>query len=152
MRMGKIIYIVYYSKGGNTKSLAKRIYDQFREFAPKSVELRLMDAETEFDLNALLSASAYIIGTPDFFSYPAGFIKRVYDEFWSNKEEVKGKPMFGFLTHGGGGKAEKPLLDLANSCKLKVIKTVVSQKEDEFSEKLDRVIQKNCEDMLKMLE
>ena len=101
-----IIIILYYSKSGNTKELAKRIFEIITSFAPKNVKIQMMDA-TQIDIEALKAASAYIIGTPDYFSYPSGYIKIFFDEMYDIREQLKQKPVFGFVSHGGTGKGAK---------------------------------------------
>jgi flavorubredoxin len=148
--MNHTIIILYYSKSGNTKELAKRIFEILASFAPKNVKVQMMDA-TQIDINALKAASAYIIGSPDFFSYPSGYIKIFFDELYEYREQLKQKPAFGFITHGGTGKAVKELLELCKSIKLKVIPTFISVKEKDITAKIEKQILENCQIMINFL-
>jgi flavorubredoxin len=146
--MQKII-ILYYSGSGKTRLLAKRIHEIFTSIAPQGLQISLMDA-TQMDFNALRQASGLIIGSPDYFSYPAGQIKIYFDQIYEFREENKSKPVFCFLTHGGSGKAGKFLLDLCNAVNFKVITSLLSV-EKEISKKDELQIEKNCKSMLKIL-
>ncbi len=145
-----IIIILYYSKSGNTKELAKRIFEIVTSFAPKNVKIQMMDA-TQIDIEALKAASAYIIGTPDYFSYPSGYIKIFFDEMYDIREQLKQKPVFGFVSHGGTGKGVKVLLELCKSIKLKIIPTFINVKERNITAKDEKQIQENCQIMVNFL-
>jgi NAD(P)H dehydrogenase (quinone) len=145
------VIILYYSKAGNTKALAKRVHEIFTALLPKNLDVKMMSAD-EMDLTALKAAVGLIVGSPDYFSYPAGKIKYFFDEIYAVRDENKKKPIFGFITHGGGGKALKPLQELCTSCKYKVITPFISvQEEKEISRKDEAQIEKNCKEMLKLL-
>jgi flavorubredoxin len=146
--MQKII-ILYFSKSGKTRLLAKRIHEIFTSIAPQGLQISLMDA-SQMDFNSLRQASGLIIGSPDYFSYPAGQIKIYFDQIYEFRQENKSKPVFCFLTHGGGGKAGKILLDLCNAVDFKVIAPLISV-EKEISKKDELQIEKNCKSMLKIL-
>jgi len=51
----KNVYIVYFSKTGNTKQIAEQILENFSKSESNGVEIKLMDAK-ELDLPALKSA------------------------------------------------------------------------------------------------
>jgi flavorubredoxin len=148
--MEHYVYILYYSKSNNTKELAKRIFEIITSFAPKNVKIQMMDA-TQMDLDALKAASAYIIGSPDYFSYPSGYIKTFFDEMYELRESLKNKPCFGFMTHGGTGKGIKVLQKLCESIKLRVIPTFINVKEKEITPKDEKQIQMNCQIMIDYL-
>jgi len=62
-------------------------------------------------------ADAAAIGTPDYYSYPAGTIKTFFDDLylWDKEgKSVKGKPAVLFMTHGGGGRAKQPFEGFAD--------------------------------------
>jgi flavodoxin len=146
-----IVYILYFSRSGTTKMLAKRVHEIFTALLPKHLEIKLV-ATHEIDTDTLRKGVGFIIGTPDYFSYPAGQIKIFFDEMYEIRNEMKDKPIFGFITHGGGGKALKPLMDLCTADKFKVITPFISiQKGKEISKKDEAQIEKNCKLMLKML-
>lgn len=146
--MQKII-VLYYSGSGKTRLLAKRIHEIFTSIAPQGLQINLMDA-TQMDFDALRQASGLIIGSPDYFSYPAGQIKIYFDKIYEFRQENISKPVFCFLTHGGGGKAGKELLDLCEAVKFKVITPLISV-EKEISKKDEAQIEKNCKSILKVL-
>lgn len=147
----EIVYILYYSRSGTTKMLAKRIHEIFTALLPKHLDIKLV-ATNEIDFESLRKAVGYIIGTPDYFSYPAGQIKIFFDDMYEIRNEMKDKPIFGFITHGGSGKAVKPLMDLCSSVKFKVITPFISvEKGKEISKKDEAQIEKNCKQMLKIL-
>lgn len=145
----KEVFILYYSQKGHTKDLAKRILEIFTSFAPKDVKIQMMDAK-EIKMDALKQAAGFIIGSPDFFSYPAGWIKNFFDDIWEDRDHYKNRPAFGFITHGGTGKAIKPLEDLIKSCQFKVIQPFISVGK-EINQKIEAQIQKNCQIMLDLL-
>lgn len=117
--MTKNVYIVYYSKTGNTKQLAEQILASFSKLKSNDVEMNLMDAK-ELDLAALKSADGYIIGTPNYFSAPSGYIKIFFDELFLDRTILKGRPVFCFVSHGGSGDIEH----LKVMCKWLELKTV----------------------------
>ena len=53
-------------------------------------------------LDNLLKASAFIIGSPDYFEYPSGWLKVFFDEMYNHRNELRDIPVFGFISHGGG--------------------------------------------------
>ena len=58
-------------------------------------------------MKEFMLADAVALGTPDYFSYPAGTIKTLFDDMYlwdQSGETVKGKPAVLFLSHGGGEK------------------------------------------------
>ena len=100
--MAKNIYIVFFSKTGNIKQIAEQIVKTFSKLESNGVEIKLMDAK-ELDLPALKSADGYIIGTPNYFSGPSGYIKIFFDELFMDRAILKGRPVFCFVSHGGSG-------------------------------------------------
>jgi len=117
--MTKNVYIVYFSKTGNTKQIAEQIAESFSKLESNDVEMNLMDAK-ELDLAALKSADGYIIGTPNYFSAPSGYIKIFFDELFLDRTILKGRPVFCFVSHGGSGDIEH----LKVMCKWLELKTV----------------------------
>jgi len=117
--MKKNIYIVYFSKTGNTKQIAEQIVESFSKLESNGVEIKLMDAK-ELDLPALKSADGYIIGTPNYFSAPSGYIKIFFDELFIDRAILKGRPVFCFVSHGGSGNIKQ----LKTMCDWLELKTV----------------------------
>lgn len=149
--MGKQVYMIYYSKTGNTKALAEKIAEMFRAEAKDSIDLEMMEAP-DFDIDALRRADGYIIGTPDYFSYVAGQVKIFFDEMYSYRDEIQNRPTFGFLSHGGKGRAIRPLQRLCKSLKLHVLTPFISVKNSDFTPRLDQQITRNCQILQKFLQ
>ena len=79
--MTKSIIVLYYSRTGNTRAIAEQIMESFSKSESTDVDMKLMDAE-ELDLAALKSADGYVIGTPNYFSAPSGYVKIFFDELF----------------------------------------------------------------------
>jgi multimeric flavodoxin WrbA len=112
--MGEVIVIYHSQQYGNTKILAGALADGAREAGAK-VEL-INTNEHRVTLNEFLSADAVALGTPDYFSYPAGTIKTFFDDMYQWDQAghpVKGKPVALFFSHGGGGRVRQPFESLA---------------------------------------
>lgn len=124
------VYVVYHSQeAGNTAKLAEHVAAGCREAGAEVTCVNTNDARASVD--AAEAADAYAIGTPDYFSYPAGGIKQFFDDIYTanfQKRNVFTKPVALFCTHGGGGKATGPLGELAQSCKLCAVDDVLSCK------------------------
>ncbi|MHA1519258.1 MAG: flavodoxin family protein [Promethearchaeota archaeon] len=145
------IVILYYSKENNTKMLAKRIFDIFREFIPNDFTISMMDAQS-METAKLQKADGLIIGSPDYFGYVSGYIKIFFDEMYSERAIFKGRPVFGFITHGGKGSAQKAMLQLFSSMKFQIIEPIISVNMDKITSKTEAQIQKNCLKMLKIIQ
>lgn len=117
--MAKTIFILYYSRTGNTRKIAEQILASFSKLKSNDVEMKLMDAK-ELDLSALKSADGYIIGTPNYFSAPSGYIKIFFDELFLDRAILKRRPVFCFVSHGGSGDIDH----LKVMCKWLELKTV----------------------------
>ncbi len=122
--MAKVL-VSFYSKSGNTEAMAKIIADAAKA-AGASVTVKRAEKTSNDDL---AGADAIALGTPDYFSYPAGYLKVVFDEALSVKAKLSSKPAICFLSHGGGGKAKKPLEDLMKAIGLKLISPCVLSQE-----------------------
>lgn len=114
--MGKIIVIYHSQQYGNTKMLAEALGEGARE---AGAEVTLINTnERRVTLEEFLSADGVAIGTPDYFSYPAGTIKTFFDDIYlwdQSGESVKGKAAVLFCSHGGGGgKVRQPFESLAH--------------------------------------
>jgi multimeric flavodoxin WrbA len=108
--MGRIIIIYHSQQFGNTGEMAKALAEGARE-ASSEVEL-INTNEKRIKLSDLLGADAVAIGTPDYYGYPAGTIKTLFDDLYlwdKSGEPVKGKPAALFYSHGGGGTVIKTL-------------------------------------------
>ena len=130
--MAKVL-VSYYSKSGNTEAMAKIVADAAKA-AGARVTLMRAEATTNKDL---ADADAIALGSPDYFSYPAGYMKVVFDQALSVKEKLSNKPAICFLSHGGGGKAKKPFEDLTKAIGLKLIAPCVLSQEAPAGEAVD---------------
>ena len=136
MKKDKIV-ILYYSKGGNTKELADKIYSILQSETGDDISVELKAADSFLadsgSINDLRKVSGLIVGTPDYYSYLSGFVKIFFDEIYRFRHELTGVPAFGFITHGGGGRAAKPLQSLLSSIKLDAISPVISVQANNIS-------------------
>jgi flavorubredoxin len=148
--MPKKVCLIFYSRSGNTKKIANRIVETLNADS-KDIEINIMDAEKEYNLEVVKKADGYIIGTPDYFSYPAGLIKRVFDDLYDIRSIITDRPAFAFVSHGGGGKAVKPLSELIKSVKLKEIGSIISVRSSDINSKVEDQIKKNCKDFISAL-
>ena len=125
--MGKIIVIYHSQQFGNTKVLAQALAEGARE---AGAEVNLINTnERRVTLEEFLAADAVAIGTPDYFSYPAGTIKTFFDDIylWDQSDKpVKGKPAALFCCHGGGGEVKQPFEAFAQRFFQQVGETVIS--------------------------
>jgi multimeric flavodoxin WrbA len=125
--MKKILAVYHSQQFGNTKILAGEIARGVLN-AGGAVEL-VNTNERRVALDELLAADAVTLGTPDYFSYPAGTIKTFFDDLYLWDKEgkpVKGKPAVLFMTHGGGGRAQQPFESLAERFFQRIGETVTS--------------------------
>nr|MDO8112031.1 NAD(P)H-dependent oxidoreductase [Candidatus Sigynarchaeota archaeon] len=143
------ITILYYSKEGHTKALAEVIKSILDPMLPARIQSELVSATT-LNFERLKDSAAFILGSPDYFSYVAGYMKTFFDDLWEHRAIFKDRPAFGFITHGGGGKATKALEDLCGSFKFNYIKPTISTGKP-ADEKLKTQIKANCEKLLKLL-
>jgi flavorubredoxin len=155
------IYILYYSKFGNTKKLAEKIYDEMLSSIQNSsnieVEIRdlpkLLSLPNSGALDNLLKASAFIIGSPDFFEYPSGWIKVFFDEMYHHRKELRDIPVFGFISHGGGDEdtVKKHLRNLFDWMGFNILGNIISVKNDNITKQNVAEIQNLCNEMINNL-
>jgi multimeric flavodoxin WrbA len=127
--MGKILVIYHSQQFGNTKALAEALAEGVRQ-AGAEVEL-INTNEKRVTLDKFLAADAIGLGTPDYFSYPAGTIKTFFDDLylWDQAgNSIKGKRAALFFSHGGGGKVRQPFEFLAHYFFRQVGETVEAQR------------------------
>lgn len=122
------VLVVYHSQQyGNTKILAEAVAEGIRD-AGGEAEL-INTNERRVELERFLAADAVALGTPDYFSYPAGTMKTFFDDLylWDQAgRPVKGKRAVLFLSHGGGGRAREPFEALARRFFTQVGETVAA--------------------------
>jgi flavorubredoxin len=143
------ICILYYSKEGHTKTLADIIKEILDPLLPNGYDSEIVSATT-LDFERLKDSAAFIFGSPDYFSDVAGYLKIFFDDLWNQRDGFKNRPAFGFITHGGGGKATKLLENLCNAFKFNYIKPTISTKKP-ADDKLKAQIKINCEKLVKLL-
>jgi len=110
------VSIVYYSKTGNTHKLAELVAEGCQEVSGVEVEMIRLP---EFDMQAVLEADGLAIGSPDYFSYMAGYVKTFFDEALAHKEKLSSKPYVAFGTHEGGARVLENLERLSQAIGLK---------------------------------
>ncbi|MFX0148988.1 MAG: flavodoxin family protein, partial [Candidatus Hodarchaeota archaeon] len=109
----------------------------------------LMDAK-ELDFDALKSADGYIIGTPNYFSAPSGYIKIFFDELFFDRATLKGRPVFCFISHGGSGDI-RHLKVMCDWLELKTVGPAVVVEGRNISSKHIITIEKNIQEMMNLL-
>lgn len=153
--MNKKIIVLYYSKGGNTKELANKIYTVLQSELTDDISVELKAADSFLtdpsSIAELRKVSGLIVGTPDYYSYLSGFIKIFFDEIYSFRRDLSNVPAFGFITHGGGGRAVKPLQRLLSSIKLNVISPVISVQANNITEEVESDIINSCKKMIEVI-
>jgi multimeric flavodoxin WrbA len=143
----KRILVIYHSQQfGNTKILAEALADGVRK-AGADVEL-INTNEHRVTMKEFMTADAVALGTPDYFSYVAGTIKTLFDDFYlwdKSGEQVKGKPAVLFLSHGGGERVREPLNTFAQRFFAKVGETAECQRP------INTEVKKTCYELGKQL-
>ena len=110
------IAVIYYSKTGNTENMARLVAEGCREVPGVQVEMVKLP---DLNMQAILDADGYALGSPDYFSYMAGHVKTFFDEALSHKKTFSDKPYVAFGTHGGGAKVLDSLERLSQAIGLK---------------------------------
>jgi multimeric flavodoxin WrbA len=107
--MKKILVIYHSQQFGNTKILALALSDGIQDAGGEV--LMINTNERRVSLEEFIASDAVAIGTPDYYSYPAGTIKTFFDDLYlwdQTGKPVKGKTAVLFMTHGGRGQAKQP--------------------------------------------
>ncbi|UCG45288.1 MAG: NAD(P)H-dependent oxidoreductase [Candidatus Bathyarchaeota archaeon] len=147
--MTKNVYLVYYSKTGNTKKIAEEILESFSRLSPHGMSVRLMDAR-ELDFAALKAADGYVIGTPNYFGAPSGYVKIFFDELFTERATLKGRPVFCFVSHGGSGDIKR-LRSMCDWLELKTVGPAVAVRGARISSTDTATIETNIQEMIKLL-
>ena len=113
------IAVIYYSKSGNTEKMAKLVAEGCSQVAGAEVTMMKLP---ELDTEALLGADGYCLGSPDYFSYMAGYMKTFFDDALAYKGKLSGRPYVAFGTHGGGAKVLDSLERLSQAIGLKQVR------------------------------
>jgi flavorubredoxin len=124
------ILVLYHSQEyGNTAAMAEAIGEGAKA---AGAEVTLVNTnEQQLDLEQYRRFDAVAFGSPDYYSYIAGGLKVFLDDWYiaqkSNSQGLKDKPYGLFLSHGGGGRARRPLEELFGRMGTKVGETVASR-------------------------
>jgi flavorubredoxin len=111
------IIVLFSTISGNTRAAAEHVADGIR-LVP-GADATLMDAAA-MDLASLEIASGLAIGSPNYYSYPAGLIKHFFD-LVLHRSSFRGKPYAAFSTHGGGGGVSAIIAELAKGPGMKPV-------------------------------
>jgi NAD(P)H dehydrogenase (quinone) len=97
------VLVLYYSKSGNTKKLAKEIVKGVKEV--KNVKC-VLKSTSEVRKNDFLTTDAIIAGSPVYFGTMAAELKQVFDKFVGLRKKMSDKVGAAFSTSGdeSGGK------------------------------------------------
>jgi multimeric flavodoxin WrbA len=119
--MKKVLVIFHSQQYGNTAQCAELVKQGLE--AAGTIQVRLINTNeaNRVPMADILAADGLAIGTPDYFSYPAGTIKQLFDdllEAYRQDKPVYQRPCALFLTHGGGGRALEPFKRLAKDFQL----------------------------------
>ncbi len=103
--------VIYYSRSGNTKTMAKTIADAMSEAgvptACKSV--------TEVKVNDLLKVDAIVVGSPTYYGRAAAPIAQLFDETVSKHGKLDGKVGGAFSSSANiGGGNETTICEINN--------------------------------------
>lgn len=96
------VLVLYYSKGGNTKKLAKAVADGVESSGVKAV----LKNTQEITKEDFLESAGIIAGSPVYFGAMAADLKRVVDEYVGLRLKMENKVGAAFATggHHTGGK------------------------------------------------
>jgi NAD(P)H dehydrogenase (quinone) len=104
----KKILIAYASRTGSTEKLAQAIAEGIKKVEGVSVDvMRARDVKPE---NAVL-ADGYAFGSHSAFEYMGGELKNLFEELYSVRTKMNGKPVLLFATGEGGQVAALESLD-----------------------------------------
>ncbi|CAG0992691.1 MAG: flavodoxin domain-containing protein [Candidatus Methanoperedens sp.] len=92
------ILIVYASRTGNTEKLAQAIAEGARSAGGVSVELKRARDTKPSDAGA----DAFAFGSHSAFEYMAGELKSLFEDFYTIRDKLTGKPVLLFTTGQGG--------------------------------------------------
>jgi NAD(P)H dehydrogenase (quinone) len=109
--MSKVL-VIYYSKSGNTKKMAKSVVEGIKKEGMKVVIKEVKDV----DADELLKYEAIIIGSPTYYGTMAAQIKKLLDKSVKFHGELKGKIGAAFSSSANvGGGNETTVLDILNA-------------------------------------
>ena len=109
--MAKVL-IVYYSRTGNTKQMAKLVEEGIRAEGMDVETKDVQDVET----NELLNAEGIIFGSPTYYGGMAAPLKKLLDESVEFHGKLEGKVGAAFSSSANiGGGNETTILDILNA-------------------------------------
>ncbi|MEJ5310923.1 MAG: flavodoxin domain-containing protein [Anaerolineae bacterium] len=126
--MNSLLVLYHSQEYGNTALMAEAVAEGARS---AGADVTLLNAnERRITMDEYRAFDAVAFGTPDYFSYFAGTLKVFLDDWYlgkkTNPARLSNKPYALFLSHGGGGRAQRPFEDLFKQMGTKVGNTVVS--------------------------
>lgn len=104
----KKILIAYVSKTGNTEKLAQAIADGIKKVEEVVVEMKRAE---DVKIGDAVSAHGYAFGSHSAFEYMAGELKTLFEELYSVRDKISGKPVLLFTTGQGGQVAALESMD-----------------------------------------
>jgi NAD(P)H dehydrogenase (quinone) len=96
------VVILYYSKGGNTKKLARAIALGVESAGVEAV----LRSTSEVSKDDFAKAAGVIVGSPVYFGVMAAEVKKIFDDFVGLRRQMENKVGAAFATgnHHSGGK------------------------------------------------
>ena len=144
----KKVLILYYSRSGNTKNMAKAIAEAMKSSA---INVTVEDA-VKFDISPLPNYDSIVLGSPTYFSNVAWQVKKVIDESIVHYSggKLKGK-VAGIFTSAGtssNGKDCLKMLDVALEYHhgMKVVQGIIR-----VDGEGDKEVEKRCQEYGKRL-
>ena len=144
----KKVLILYYSRSGNTKKMAKAIAEAMKS---STINVTVEDA-VKFDISLLPNYDSIVLGSPTYFSNVAWQVKKVIDESIVHYSggKLKGK-VAGIFTSAGtnsNGKDCLKMLDVALGLHhgMKVIQGIIR-----VDGESDKEVEKRCQEYGKSL-
>lgn len=109
--MAKVL-IVYYSRTGNTKQMAKLVEEGIRA---EGMDVEMKDVQ-DVKTNELLNAEGIIFGSPTYYGGMAAPLKKLLDESVEFHGKLEGKVGAAFSSSANiGGGNETTILDILNA-------------------------------------
>ncbi len=104
--------IIYYSRTGNTESMAKAVAEGVKSKG-LSTRVKRVDYTTAYDL---MSADAIAFGSPCYFGYMAGTMKEFFDRMLQGTilKNLERKPAVAFVSNGERDGGKDALLSIEN--------------------------------------
>lgn len=93
------VFIVYYSRTGNTGKMANAVAEGAREGGATDVVVKRAQ---DVCVDELSQGDAFAFGSPTYFSYMAGWVQTVLEEAYLARSKFSGKPFAAFASGAGG--------------------------------------------------